>query len=82
MTVGPNWKPHVYTDAELDRLEREGRGTLEDLGALLCRAIKRMPAEEKAELRASALARCDRSSLRLTMDDVNWLRKIKINPYC
>ncbi len=55
MIVGPNWKPRVYTDAELDRLEREGRGTLEDLAALLCRAIKRMPEQEKAELRKSWL---------------------------
>jgi hypothetical protein len=78
--VGPNWKPHVYTDRELDRIERRGNGTLEDLAAILCRAIGRMSEQEKAELRASWLAHCDRQSLRLTEADVRFLKKIKIDP--
>lgn len=49
--VGPNWKPHVYTDRELDRIERRGNGTLEDFAAVLCRAIEKMSDEEKFVLR-------------------------------
>jgi hypothetical protein len=80
MIVGPNWKPRVYTDAELNRLEHSGQGTLEDFSAVICRVIKRMSNEEKKELRDTWLAKCDRSSLRLTGDDIRFLKENKIDP--
>jgi hypothetical protein len=48
-------KPRVYSDTELARFERKGQGTLEDLAAVICRAIKRMSEQEKDELRKSWL---------------------------
>jgi hypothetical protein len=80
MIVGPNWKPRTFSDAELDKIEKRGNGELEEFGAVLCRAFKRMSNEEKKELRDTWLAKCDRSSLRLTGDDMIWLRRIKIDP--
>jgi len=55
MIVGPNWKPRVFTDAELDRIESVGHGTLEEFCAIVCRAVKNMSDEEKKELRDSWL---------------------------
>ena len=73
MIVGPNWR--VYTDAELDRLERRGNGTLEDLAALLCREIRRMSDEEKAELRKSWLDYVDEKE-----NDRRFLRCVGVDP--
>jgi len=75
MIVGPNWKPRVYTDAELDRLERRGNGTLEDLAALLCREIRRMSDEEKAELRKSWLDYVDEKE-----NDRRFLKSCGVDP--
>ena len=47
---------------------------------VLTPAIQKLSAEEKREFRDAWLAHCDRSSLKLTGDDVRWLREIKINP--
>lgn len=80
MIVGPNWKPHVYTDAELDEIEKRGNGDMEEFGAVLGRCLSRMSEQEKRELRESWLAHCDRSSLRLTGADVRFLRENKIDP--
>lgn len=49
--MAPTGSPHVYTDRELDRIERRGNGDLEEFAAVLCRAIRRMSEQEKAELR-------------------------------
>jgi hypothetical protein len=75
MIVGPNWKPHVYTDAELDRLELEGRGDLEDFAAVLCRCIRRMSEQEKAELRKSWLDYVDEKE-----NDRRFLRSVGVDP--
>jgi hypothetical protein len=39
-----------------------------------------MSNEEKKELRDTWLAKCDRSSLRLTGDDIRFLKENKIDP--
>jgi hypothetical protein len=75
MIVGPTWKPHVYTDRELNRIERRGNGTLEDLAALLCREIGRMSDEEKAELRKSWLDYVDEKE-----NDRRFLRSVGVDP--
>jgi hypothetical protein len=75
MIVGPNWKPRVYTDAELDRLERKGQGTLEELAAVLCRAIGRMSDEDKAALRKSLLDYVDEKE-----NDRKFLRSVGVDP--
>jgi len=47
----------------------------------ITKAIRKLSPEEKREFREAWLAQCDRSSsLRLTRDDMRWLRKIRINP--
>jgi hypothetical protein len=79
MIVGPNWKPHVYTDAELDKLERKGEGTLEDLAAVLCRAIGRMSEQEKAELRANWLSHVTEKE-RTKENDRRFLRSVGVDP--
>ena len=75
MIVGPNWKPRVYTDVELDRIERVGQGTLEDLAALLCREIERMSDEEKAKLRKSWLDYVDERE-----NDRRFLKSCGVDP--
>ncbi len=55
-------------------------GTLQELIELLTVEIRKMSEAQKAEFRAPWLAYCDRSSLRLTGDDVRWLRRIRIDP--
>jgi hypothetical protein len=47
---------------------------------VLTPAIQKLSPEQKAEFRTAWLAQYDRSSLRLTGDDVRWLRRIKIDP--
>ena len=47
---------------------------------VLTPAIQKLSSEEKREFREAWLAQYDRSSLRLTRDDVRWLRRIKIDP--
>jgi hypothetical protein len=39
--VAADWRPHVYTDSELDQLERDHSGSLEDFSAVVCRAFRR-----------------------------------------
>jgi|GEM_PF-3413555 len=77
--VGTNWKSHVYTDRELNRIERRGNGTLEDLAALLCREIGRMSDEEKAELRKSWLD-CVEEKERSRNRDRRFLKACGIDP--
>ncbi len=47
---------------------------------VLTPAISKLSPEEKAEVRAGWLAAYDRTALRLTGDDVRWLRRIRIDP--
>jgi hypothetical protein len=77
--VGSNWKPHVYTDRELDRIERRGNGTLEDLAAILCRAIGRMDEADKAALRKFWLDYVAEKE-RTKENDRKFLRDMKIDP--
>jgi hypothetical protein len=39
--VAADWRPHVYTDSELDQIERNHSGSLEDFSAAACRAFRR-----------------------------------------
>jgi hypothetical protein len=51
MLTGPDWRPHVYTDSELDLVEKRHSGTLEEFAALICREIRKMSEKEKFVLR-------------------------------
>ena len=55
-------------------------GSLEELLELITAEVRKMTPEQKAEFRAGWLAAYDRTALRLTGDDVRWLRENKIDP--
>lgn len=56
MITAPNFQEPIYTDAQLDEFERNGRVTMDQFCALIIRAIDRMTVEEKADLRQQLLA--------------------------
>jgi hypothetical protein len=55
-------------------------GSLQEFIELITAEVRKMTPEQKREFREAWLAASDRSLLRLTSDDVGWLRRIRINP--
>jgi hypothetical protein len=53
---------------------------IEEFVQEITQAIRKLTPQEKREFREAWLARFGRSSLRLTGDDVTWLRRIRIDP--
>ncbi|MFI5094652.1 MAG: hypothetical protein ACHQIK_14525 [Candidatus Acidiferrales bacterium] len=56
MTICTDWKEPVYTDEQLDAIEKKRFVTTTEFVALLTRAVGRLTEEEKADFRRRVLA--------------------------
>ncbi len=75
MLVGPNWKPHKFTDEELDEILRRRPliATLEEFCSLVCRELGRLTPEERAKLRRT-------THFGFTWNDMQFLKQCGIKP--
>ena len=55
MIAGPDWQEPVYTDEQLDVIERKRVVTMTEFCAVVCRRIERMTPQEKTELRRATM---------------------------